>query len=298
MVENPTNDFYDKHWGDLQDLIRVIDLQPTADTVFTAPPHLRAPRNVVEGSQMLAQSIVAAARAVPDKRVISAYAQFVRVAGFHLPLDFHTQILQSGRTFASVLVSAEQEGKLRCPAMVLLDSGAPDLILHQAEMPRVPGPEDCPDFDFGMTGREARFVGGDYTPHEHRVGPPVLHCWMRCRDKPATPLLNQALLTQCVGHMTIGASMLPHEGVKEGDAHVTLSTGIMSIAIAYHADADVSDWILYSNPSIHAGRGLAQGHGTVFSRDGVLLASYTVTAMIRGFDRPLDGLDVPANQLM
>ena len=298
MVENPTNDFYDKNWGDLQDLIRVIDLQPTAANVFTAPPHLNAPRNVVEGSQMLAQSIVAASKAVPGKRVISAYAQFARVAGFHIPLDFRTEILQSGRTFASVLVSAEQEGKLRCPTMVLLDKDVPDLISHQVEMPKVPGPNECPDFDFGMTGRDARFVNGDYTPHEDRIGPPVLHCWMRCRDKPATQLLNQALLTQCVGHMTIGASMLPHEGIKEGDAHVTMSTGIMSIAIAYHADADVSQWILYSNPSIYAGRGLAQGHGTVFSQDGVLLASYTVTAMIRGFDRPLDGLDVPANQLM
>ena len=298
MVENPTNDFYDKNWGDLQDLIRIIDLQPTATNVFTAPPHLNAPRNVVEGSQMLAQSIVAASKAVPGKRVISAYAQFVRVAGFHIPLDFRTEILQSGRTFASVLVSAEQEGKLRCPTMVLLDKDVPDLISHQVEMPKVPGPDECPDFDFGMTGRDARFVNGDYTPHEDRIGPPVLHCWMRCRDKPATQLLNQALLTQCVGHMTIGASMLPHEGIKEGDAHVTMSTGVMSIAIAYHADADVSQWILYSNPSIYAGRGLAQGHGTVFSQDGVLLASYTVTAMIRGFDRPLDGLDVPANQLM
>jgi acyl-CoA thioesterase len=298
MVENPTNDFYDKNWGDLQDLIRVIDLQPTAANVFTAPPHLNAPRNVVEGSQMLAQSIVAASKAVPGKRVISAYAQFVRVAGFHIPLDFRTEILQSGRTFASVLVSAEQEGKLRCPTLVLLDKDVPDLISHQVEMPKVPGPDECPDFDFGMTGRDARFVNGDYTPHEDRIGPPVLHCWMRCRDKPATQLLNQALLTQCVGHMTIGASMLPHEGIKEGDAHVTMSTGVMSIAMAYHADADVSQWILYSNPSIYAGRGLAQGHGTVFSQDGVLLASYTVTAMIRGFDRPLDGLDVPANQLM
>jgi len=298
MVENPTNDFYDKNWGDLQDLIRIIDLQPTATNVFTAPPHLNAPRNVVEGSQMLAQSIVAASKAVPGKRVISAYAQFVRVAGFHIPLDFRTEILQSGRTFASVLVSAEQEGKLRCPTMVLLDKDVPDLISHQVEMPKVPGPDECPDFDFGMTGRDARFVNGDYTPHEDRIGPPVLHCWMRCRDKPATQLLNQALLTQCVGHMTIGASMLPHEGIKEGDAHVTMSTGVMSIAMAYHADADVSQWILYSNPSIYAGRGLAQGHGTVFSQDGVLLASYTVTAMIRGFDRPLDGLDVPANQLM
>jgi len=293
-----TNDSYDKHWGDLADLIRLLDVQPTGTGVFTAPPHLNAPRNVVEGSQMLCQAIVAASKAVPDKRAISAYAVFSRVAGFHLPLNFHTSILQSGRTFASVSVNAEQEGKLRCPALVLMDVGAKDLISHQVEMPSVPGPEDCPDFDFGMTGRDVRFVNGDYAPHEDRIGPPILHCWARCRDKPETQLLHQALLTQCVGHMTIGASMLPHEGMREGDAHITLSTGVMSIAISYHADADVSDWILYSNPSIYAGRGLAQGIGTVFSRTGALLASYSVTAMIRSFDSRVDTSGIPVNQLM
>lgn len=298
MVENPSNDGYDKHWGDLADLIRIIDLQPSAPGVFTAAPHPGARRNVVEGSQMLAQAVVAASRAVPDKRAVSAYAQFARVAAFHLPLNFHAEVLQSGRTFASVSVTAEQEGKLRCPALVLMDSGADDLITHQMKMPDVPGPEDCPDFNFGMTGRDVRFVNGDYRPHEHRIGRPILNCWVRCRDKPETQLLNQALLTQCVGHMTIGASLLPHAGMKEGDAHVTLSTGVMAISIAYHADADVSGWILYSNPSIHAGRGLAQGQGAVFSQDGVLLASYTVTAMVRAFDRPVEGIDVPANKLM
>jgi len=298
MSAPSVNDTYGRHWGDLADLIRLLDLQPTADGVFTAPPHLNAPRNVVEGSQMLAQAIVAASKATPGKRAVSAYAVFSRVAGFHLPLNFHTAILQSGRTFASVSVNAEQEGKLRCPALVLMDAGAKDLITHQVAMPDVPGPADCPDYDFGMTGRDVRFVNGDYTPHEDRMGPPILHCWMRCRDKPETELLHQALLTQCVGHMTIGASMLPHEGVKEGDAHVTLSTGVMSIAINYHADADVSDWILYSNPSIYAGRGLAQGVGTVFSQGGALLASYTVTAMIRNFNDSVDTSGIPSNQLM
>jgi acyl-CoA thioesterase len=92
--------------------------------------------------------------------------------------------------------------------------------------------------------------------------------------------------------------MLPHEGMREGDAHITLSTGVMSIAISYHADADVSDWILYSNPSIYAGRGLAQGIGSVFSRTGALLASYSVTAMIRSFDSRVDTSGIPVNQLM
>jgi acyl-CoA thioesterase-2 len=119
---------------------------------------------MVEGSQMLAQAVVAASRAVPDKRAISAYAQFVRIAGFHRPLNFHTQVLQSGRTFASLSVNAEQEGKLSCSTLVLMDSGADDLIPRQLSMPDAPGPDACPDFDFGMTGRDVRFVNGDYAP--------------------------------------------------------------------------------------------------------------------------------------
>jgi len=292
------NGTYNNSWGDLADLIRIIDLQPTAPGVFTAPTHLHAPRNVVEGSQMLAQAIVAASKAVPGKRAVSAHALFTRVARFDLPLDFHTEVLQAGQTFASVSVKAEQEGKLRCPALVLLDSGSSDFIKQQVAMPKVPGPDECPDFDYGMTGRDVRFVNGDYAPFEDRIGPPELHCWMRCRDQPDSQLLHQALLTQCVGHFTIGAAMLPHAGVKEGDAHVTLSTGVMSIAVAYHGDADVSDWILYSNPSVYAGRGLAQGYGNVFAKDGTLLATYTVTAMIRKFERSLDSLNVPADRLM
>jgi acyl-CoA thioesterase len=298
-MANPTsNDTYEQHWGDLADLARIIDLQPTAPGVFSAPIYEGAPRNVVEGSQMLAQSIVAAAKQMPEKRVISAYAQFARVAGFDRPLDFHVDVLQSGRTFASLSVKAEQDGKLRCPAMVLMDAGSPDFIAHQVPMPQVPGPDECPDYDYGMTGRDVRFVNGDYTPHEHRMGDPVLHCWMRCRDKPETQLMHQALLTQPVGHFTIGAAMLPHPGVKEGDAHVTLSTGIMSIAIAYHADADVSGWVLYSNPAIWSGRGLVQGHGTVFAQDGTLLASYTVTGMVRAFAPDAAIAGIAANQLM
>jgi len=289
---------YNSNWGDLADLIRIIDLQPMGSGLFTAPAHLHAPRNVVEGSQMLAQAIVAASKAVPDKRAVSAHALFTRVARFDLPLDFHVEVLQSGKTFASVSVKAEQEGKLRCPALVLMDSGSDDFIKQQIAMPKVPGPDECPAFDYGMTGRDVRFVNGDYAPFEDRIGPPELHCWMRCRDKPASQLLNQALLTQCVGHFTIGAAMLPHAGVKEGDAHVTLSTGVMSIAIAYHADADVSGWILYSNPSVYAGRGLAQGRGSVFAQDGTLLATYTVTAMIRKFEHAPDSINVPANRLM
>jgi acyl-CoA thioesterase len=52
----------------------------------------------------------------------------------------------------------------------------------------------------------------------------------------------------------------------------------------------VTQWHLYSNPAIFAGRGLAQGEGHIFTEAGRLVASYTVQAMIRGFERPPEAM--------
>ena len=60
--------------------------------------------------------------------------------------------------------------------------------------------------------------------------------------------------------------MLPHPGFGEADAHVTLSTGIMGVTIAFHDDIDVTQWLLYSNPAIYAGAGCARARGTCSPR--------------------------------
>jgi acyl-CoA thioesterase len=77
--------------------------------------------------------------------------------------------------------------------------------------------------------------------------------------------------------------MRPHAGITEAEAHRSLSTGIMKATVAYHDEVDVTEWLLYANTAIWAGRGLAQGEGRVFTRDGRLVASYSIQAMIRNF---------------
>lgn len=92
--------------------------------------------------------------------------------------------------------------------------------------------------------------------------------------------------------------MRPHPGFGEAQAHVTLSTGIMSTSIAFHDEFDVTDWLLYSNPAIYAGRGQAQGEGHVFTVDGRLVASYRVQAMIRGFSQSPEQLGLDSTNAM
>jgi acyl-CoA thioesterase II len=286
-------------WGDSDDLIRLLDVAKTAEGRFRSPPHPDPPvgtfipqlrpkdvRLVVEGGQLLGEAIVAASRTVPSQRVTSASMIFSRAARFDDAHEVEVEALRQGRSFSTLQVHATQASKLCSAGIVLLDAGAPDSIRTGVTPPDVPGPEACPQLDLGVTGRELRTVDDAYRRRPEQTGPAEIHTWVRFRDAPPHDFLHAALLAQSSTHWTIAAAMRPHEGVTEALAHRTLSTGILASTIAFHDAFDVSDWLLYANPAIYAGRGLAQGEGRVFNREGRLVASYTVQAMIRAFATP------------
>jgi acyl-CoA thioesterase-2 len=284
-------------WGDARDLLRLIDVEEAEPGRFVAPAY-PTPRNVVEGGQMLAEGIVAASKTVPGPRVTSGYMIFSKSASFDAPLDVTVEALRRGRSFSTVEIRIAQEGKLRSCGLYLLDGGAPEVIRGSVPMPDVPGPYEAADLDMGVTGRDLRIVDAAYDPDPDRLGPPEIYAWCRFRDDPGPPYLHAALLAQSTTHWTIAAAMRPHPGVGEAQAHVTLSTGIMSTSIAFHDEVDVTGWLLYANPAIYAGRGLAQGEGHVFSQDGRLVASYSVQAIIRPFEQPPEQMGLDATNAM
>jgi acyl-CoA thioesterase len=285
-------------WGDVADLLRIMDVAPAGPGLYVAPAYEDRRRNVVEGSQLLGQAIVAAAKEVPGQRAVSAHMIFSRPARFDLPLFFQVTKVRTGRSFSTLSVEATQENRSVASALVLTDKGAPDKIRGQVAMPVVTGPDASPFHDYGMTGRDVRFVGGAYTLPAAKTAPPEIYGWVRHREAPDAPYLRQALLAQFTGHMTISASLLPHVGLGEEQAHFTLSTGVLAITVALHDEADLTRWLLYANPSIYAGRGLVQGEGRVFGEDGRLVASYTVQAMVRDFTEPPEQIGLDQSRLM
>jgi acyl-CoA thioesterase-2 len=270
-------------WGDARDLVGLIDVQPVGPGRFVGAPWPKTRRNVVEGGQLLGQAVVAATKTIPQQRVTSASMIFSKAASFDEPLDVAVEVVRGGRTFSTVEVRISQADQLRSIGVLLMDAGAPDVVRGAVDMPDVPGPEYALPLDMGVTGRDLRVVDGAYDPDPERTGPPEIYTWVRFRDAPEEPYLHAALLAQSTTHWTIAAALRPHAGFGEADAHVTLSTGIMATWLALLDDVDVTDWLLYANPAVYAGRGLAQGEGRVFTRDGRLVATYTVQAMIRAF---------------
>lgn len=273
-------------WGDADELLRLVDVQQVADLRFVGPAHGPTYRDVVEGGQLLGGAIVATSKTLPEQRVTSASMIFSKAASFDAPLDVGVDVLRRGRTFSTTEVRVSQHDSLRATAILLSDSGAPDAIRDVMAMPDVSGPEAAAPFaGFAMTGREIRVVDAAYDPDPDRVGGPEINAWVRFRAAPAERYLHAALLAQSTTHWTIAAGMLPHPGFGEARAHRTLSTGIMKATLAFHDDVDISDWLLYSNQAFWSGRGLVQGDGKVFTRDGRLAASYVIQAMVREFQR-------------
>jgi acyl-CoA thioesterase len=285
-------------WGDITDLIDLMDVRQQPDGSFQAPPFGTVRRNVVEGGQLLGDTIVAAAKTDPSKRIISAQTVFSRPGLFNEPLRIDVHKSRMGRSFTTLTVETTQNGKPIATGLVLLDAGVPDLMRHHVDAPDVPGPMEAHPYDFGLIGRELRIVNGDYSPDPDRIGPPEIHSWMRHRIQPDQLYLRQAILAQPTTHWTIAASMLPHNGYGEVMAHRTISTGVLSSTIYFHEDPDLTEWILYSTRATHAGNGLAQGEGRIFSQSGKLLATYSVQVMVRALEVPEGDAGMKDDRLM
>jgi acyl-CoA thioesterase-2 len=275
-------------WGDAADLIDVLDVRPDADRSYVSVPRDHAAnshRGVVEGSQMLAQAIVAAGRyAAPGRRVVSATMVFMRAANTAEPLRIQLDELSGGRNFTTLAPQVRQAGKLCASGIMLLDATAPDVIRHAAPAPETAGPYESPPYDMSVTGRDVRFVDGAYTGDPNApIGPPLLDAWVRFRDVPSDPHLHAGLLAQFTGHASIAAALRPHEGIGQSQAHRTLSTAINAINISFHANVRADRWMLYRHHSTFAGDGMTHSECRVYNQEGALLASFTVDAMVRRF---------------
>ncbi len=271
-------------WGDARDLIDVLDVRRSGDGRYTGVARSDWRRPVVEGSQMLGQSIVACGRHAPGRRVVSAHMVFVRVADARRPLLFELDELAGGRTFTTLTVRATQDGRTCASGTFLLGVTTPDLVRHAVSRPDVVGPYDADPLDMGVTGRDLRVVDGAYTGDPAAPpAPPVLDAWVRFRDVPDDPPLHAGLLAQFTGHLSIAAALRPHAGIGQDEMHRTLSSAINAISISFHADVHADRWMLYHHLSTFAGDGMTHSECRVHNEAGALLASFTVEAMVRAF---------------
>lgn len=231
---------------------------------------------------MLAQTLVAASRHAPGRRVVSASMLFARVATTAEPIAIELDEIANGRTFTVLAPRIVQSGRTCAVGNVMLDVTAPDLVRHEVAAPPVPGPDESVPLELGITGREIRVVNDAFSlSSDAPVGPPQLDVWIRFRETPADQEINVGLLTHLTGYLSLAAAMRPHAGVGLDQAHRTITTGVNAISLAVHRAISAGDWMLYQHHSTFAGDGMTHSECRIHDQAGHLLASYTVESMMR-----------------
>jgi acyl-CoA thioesterase II len=264
-------------------LLDLFDVQPGGSDQFRGDTGIAGDdeRQVVEGTQVLAQAIVAVAKRFPDKSVRSAHAVFARAVIVGPPVEFNIDVVNEGRSTATAIVAVLQNGRRCITATVLTDVPSQDVIRHHLARPEVGAPADANFSPMPMAGRELRLVDVVDVNSPDEVGPPELYAWLHYDPIPARDDLAKALLAYFTGHLGISTTMRAHDGIGTSQAHYTVSTAPLAITVSFHEPVSWTGWLLYSHESTQVGAGMSYVRGTVHTEEGELIASFAQEALIR-----------------
>ncbi|HYF46906.1 MAG TPA: acyl-CoA thioesterase domain-containing protein [Acidimicrobiales bacterium] len=258
-------------------LVAALDLEELGPDRYRAQHVLANGLGVVFGGQLLAQSVAAALLGNEDKRVKTLHTIFARGASPDAPLEVVVDRMHAGRAFASSTVTISQGDRLCTRSLVLLTADEDDFIQHADPAPGLAPPADADDDG----AWEVRVVDDVDVSDPDQTGPPDLDVWVRFPGAPDDPGVDQALLAFASDGFLIGTAMRPHAGVGIAQAHVTVTTGVVSHTLTFHERFAARDWLLLSHHSPHAGHGRSYGRADVFTPGGALVASYVQDGMIR-----------------
>ena len=255
----------------------------------------------VFGGQVLGQALMAANLTVPaDRDVHSMHAYFL-LPGEHAPIDYSVDRVRDGRSFTTRHVLARQQGRIifeMAASFQTRDQG----IEHQMPMPEVEGPEGL------VSELEQRRAIGDQLPERWRAKATQPHgiefrrvekddplvpqpreggsaVWMRAvAPLPDDPMIHRALLAYASDHGLLRGALVPH-GLSFMSGQVRAAS--LDHAMWFHRDFRFDDWLLYvvDSPSAGGARGLCRG--SVYTRDGRLVASAAQEGMLRVLDKPM-----------
>jgi acyl-CoA thioesterase-2 len=277
-------------------MLSVIDLSAsdarTTEDIFTGASQ-SMPLGRVYGGQVLAQSIVAASRTIPEERVVhSMHGYFLRPGDSTEGITFSVDRIHDGRSFSTRRTQAFQEGVPIFSMIASFQDDDPGLD-HQAPMPDgVPAPEDLPDVESHLKGlhpMSKRLFTDRPVDLRHIPSPiyatvsgervPRQAVWMRVRRPiPDTPSVHRAALAY-LSDLTIQESILRAHGVAWSTRGLKVAS--LDHAMWWHRFGRVDEWMLYvqESPSARGGRGLATGR--IYSADGTLMASVAQEIMVR-----------------
>ncbi|MEH6368511.1 MAG: acyl-CoA thioesterase II [Pseudomonas marincola] len=279
----------------LEELVALLSLENIEENLFRGVSQDLGFRQLF-GGQVLGQCISAASQTVEDARhVHSLHGYFLRPGDSTLPVVYQVDRVRDGGSFSTRRVMAIQKGQpiFTCSASFQYDEEG---FNHQTQMPDVVGPENLKsetelvaeiahllpermrERALSQKPIEIRPVT-QCNPFAPEVMEPVKYVWFRADGTlPDIPAIHKYILGYASDFNLLTTSMQPH-GVSVWQKHMQVAS--LDHSLWFHANLRMDDWLLYVMDSPWAGNARGFSRGSVFNRQGQLVASVAQEGLIR-----------------
>ncbi len=280
----------------VDNLLAILDLEQLEHNLFRG----RSPQNGwqrVYGGQVVGQALVAADRTVEAKERFahSLHAYFLLPGDPKAPIIYEVDRIRDGGSFTTRRVVAIQHGQAMFTMAASFHKPEPGFD-HQIAMPDVPPPEELPseeelkarllpnlpepmrkywEFERPIELRPtdlSRFLSAEKAE-------PRQHIWIKASGPlPDEPRLHQCVLAYASDFSLLDTALVAH-GRLMFDPRIMMAS--LYHAVWFHRPFRADEWMLYmqDSPSSQGARGFCRG--SIFSRDGVLVASVAQEGLIR-----------------
>lgn len=280
----------------MDELLETLDLTHLEDNVFRG----RSPQagwQRVFGGQVIGQALIAAQRTVASDRFVhSIHCYFLRPGNPNVPIDYHVDTLRNGMSFTTRRVVAHQDEK-PIFAMSASFQVEEDGLEHYIPQPlNIPMPEDLagekalveqikdslPEHVRKYWGRE-RPVELRPVSLKHYMSkdplPPLQDMWLRTTGDVPDSRVVQAAVLGYLSDMTLLDTALFAHGRSIFDSDLQVAS--LDHSMWFHRPNKLDDWLLYSQDSPNSSGARGFTRGSLYARDGSLVASVAQEGLIR-----------------
>lgn len=280
----------------MQELLAILDLEKLEHNLFRG----RSPQagwQRVFGGQVIGQALVAAQRTVAaDRHVHSLHCYFMLPGDPAVPIVYDVDRIRDGRSFTTRRVVAIQHGHaifsleasfqveengLEHQMPMPADVPPPDALKTQHELlaelgPRVP--ENIRRYWARERPLEVKPVNIEHYTSRDKL-PPVQHVWVRTTEPVPDDRAIQAAVLAYLSDMTLlDTSTFPH-GRSGFDPEIQMAS--LDHAMWFHRPHPLDDWLLYTQDSPNAIGSRGFSRGSLYGRDGRLIASVAQEGLVR-----------------
>ena len=278
----------------LDELLSILDLEPLEHNLYRGlSPQVGWQR--VFGGQVIGQALVAANRTVEGRNAHSLHAYFLRAGDPAVPIIYEVDRIRDGSSFSTRRVVAIQHGHAIFSMAASFHREEKGLE-HQMAMPDVPPPEDLPSEAelkakliskvpepvraYWQAERPIEIRPVDVSRYFSReTQAPSQLVWIKANGDLGPDLaLHQCVLAYATDFTLLDTALIAH-GRFVFDPNLMLAS--LDHAIWFHEPFRADEWLLYAQDSPSSSAARAFCRGTLFTREGRLVASTAQEGLVR-----------------